>query len=509
MGKKGLLVALAAMVAFSMPGCLGLSETGKYAKQLNLPEETIAIVNQLNYGTNTVALLDEINYLPEEVQINEEFLNYLKQIADDKVVTDDELARFNDFDQDGLTNSDELGYDTNLFNADSDDDGLKDAEEVKYGTNPLEANPGLKQALDYLSTFPEKNSKEMIELGLGNVVVDYLLLLSSLTDQDFAQYASENKLCIQDRDLTKLEIKFLNEPDNYSKDLFDYYMSEVNNINPELASELTKLPDFQEIDIEDIEALEDIVDLARGTSVFDTNFDSILNEGIKDERKYCSPLEALVWLLYDYDKEYIDNEIYYHTDFGYLMARGQKTQLKPLLWRLVYFSWEKSSESNNFLSGRWEDFSEVTDRLNSPMLVSMYMVHNISYDHEKCQAFIKSGRDIWQSPRVTFDRKQGVCKDHATLALYCLLESGYKYDNFELYQNDAACVLFACAQPWSPGKGHLVCLFIRDGVYYIIDNGTLVGPFLIVDKAADATYANWGKYYFVNLAHTKTKQFSR
>ena len=258
MGKKGLLVALATMLVFSMPSCLGLTETGEYAKQLNLPEETIAIVNQLNYETNTIALLDEISRLPEDVQINEEFLNYLKQIAADKVVTDDELAEFNDFDQDGLTNIDELQYGTDLFNADSDDDGVQDAEEVKYGTNPLKPNPGLKQALDYLSTFPEKNLKEMIELGLDNVVVDYLLLLSYLNDQDFAQYALENKLGFQDRNLTELEIKFLNQPDNYSKDLFDYYMSEVNNINPELADELLKLPDFQEIDIKNIETLEAI-----------------------------------------------------------------------------------------------------------------------------------------------------------------------------------------------------------------------------------------------------------
>lgn len=43
-----------------------------------------------------------------------------------------------DFDQDGLTNLEELRYDTNPFSADSDNDGLTDGEEIHiYGTDPL------------------------------------------------------------------------------------------------------------------------------------------------------------------------------------------------------------------------------------------------------------------------------------------------------------------------------------------------------------------------------------
>lgn len=43
-----------------------------------------------------------------------------------------------DFDQDGLTNLEELRYDTNPFSADSDNDDLMDGEEIHiYGTDPL------------------------------------------------------------------------------------------------------------------------------------------------------------------------------------------------------------------------------------------------------------------------------------------------------------------------------------------------------------------------------------
>jgi Bacterial TSP3 repeat len=48
------------------------------------------------------------------------------------------IATYNDYDDDGLTDSDELNfYNTNPYNADSDGDGFSDGEEVQNGYNPL------------------------------------------------------------------------------------------------------------------------------------------------------------------------------------------------------------------------------------------------------------------------------------------------------------------------------------------------------------------------------------
>ncbi len=45
-----------------------------------------------------------------------------------------------DYDGDGLSNDDEILYQTNLYNADSDGDGLSDAQEIALGTNPVNAD---------------------------------------------------------------------------------------------------------------------------------------------------------------------------------------------------------------------------------------------------------------------------------------------------------------------------------------------------------------------------------
>jgi len=424
-GKRVLLVVLATILTFSVPGCVGLTETGKYAKQLNLPEETIAIVNELNYETNTIALLDEISCLPEHVQTNEQFLNYLKQIAADKQVTDDELVRF----------------------------------------------------------------KEMIGLGLDTAVVDYLLLLSSLKDQDFAQYALESKLCIKDRNLTELEIRFINEPDNYSQELFNYYGSEVNNINPELASELTKLPDFQVVDVKNIEALEDILWLTTEAR-YQPLFELMLKEGVPEKRKYCAPLEAMIWLLYDTD----DLPSYSSVE------------------DLVIAGW-LSSTSDLYDSSRWEKFEEVVDRLQSPCLVAIYMVANLGYDLAMRATLIGYGRgwlSLIRTPEQIFQQKLAICTEHSRFALYCLLQNGYSYDEFEANRDKAACIFEACDEslPTSPHR-HAVCLYIKQGNFYTIDDrsyGFMEGPFRTIEEAADLTFHGWKSYKFYDLDLKVTKR---
>lgn len=92
-------------------------------------------------------------------------------------------------------------------------------------------------------------------------------------------------------------------------------------------------------------------------------FELILNEGLKEKRKYCTPLEALLWIAYD----------------------RKLSECNPLISdtftvsSLIKDAWTNTSESGNFSSKRWKDFDEVTDRLNSPQLIAIYTKFNLLY----------------------------------------------------------------------------------------------------------------------------------
>ena len=167
---------------------------------------------------------------------------------------------------------------------------------------------------------------------------------------------------------------------------------------PELYEELLKLPDLKEIDDRDREAVEDIASLALNPK-YEEAFEAMLNEGIKGKRKYCSPLEALLWVAYDRELN------------GYYPLRPYK------LGKLANDAWKNTTTSESYASERWQDFDEVVDRLNSPMLVREWVNHRLRYDYSRVH--------LVQTPEATFDLTAGVCRHAATLATECLLSGGY------------------------------------------------------------------------------------
>ena len=66
---------------------------------------------------------------------------------------------------------------------------------------------------------------------------------------------------------------------------------------------------------------------------------------------------------------------------------------------------------------KWDEFSEVVDRLNSSYLISKYLVNNFEFVYH-------SGTTPY-SPRYFFKIKKGDCKDFAKFAVYCLRRAGY------------------------------------------------------------------------------------
>jgi hypothetical protein len=241
---------------------------------------------------------------------------------------------------------------------------------------------------------------------------------------------------------------------------------------PELFEELLKLPDLKELDDKDNEAIKDISYSALDTK-YKTIFESMLNEGIKNKRKYCTPLEALLWIAYD--KEF----------------DGFNPLNNYSLTNLINDAWVNTTTSNNFASGKWLNLAEVTDRLNSPELIATYMQNNFSYSYTLGEAEgVKSAEQI-------FKDKKGACYDHALFAAYCLKKNGY----------DNAWGIKVTFDRIIQGYyiGHIGCIYQdpKDNLYYCMDFGTkgytVYGPFSSTDEAAKLN-CEIGSYGQANLA---------
>lgn len=449
-----LLITLVAICLTS--ACV--NEVDTYAQEYGLPLEIRLIVRKLQYGGNVEVLLWKLQNLPQELQTHKETLSYLKRVAEDRKVSDEELF---------ILVNDRL---------DHDGDGLDLAMEKRLNTDPLKPDTEVKYALDFLKSISNETLREYLKFGIDSDVVEYIVLLESLP-KDFAKYALESKLCIEDRQLTQLERNFLREPDSYSQELFSNYLCEIREISPELEEELKILPDFKLVETKDVEGLEDIVILA-GNPKYGKVFDWIFNEGIRDKRKYCSPLEALLWIAYD-EEFYGDNPTPY---FGYNMVK---------------FAWRRSSTSRYYKSQKWQDYGEVIYRLNSPSLVSIYMEDNIAYDSDELIRIQQGHGARVANPTETFKRRKGVCNEQARFALRCLLANGYKYNDFEHHKDRAACVI--SAQSRDDPIGHDTCLYVENGAFYIIDNGLIRGSYDSVEEAVEATKANWYQYRFMDV----------
>ena len=269
-------------------------------------------------------------------------------------------------------------------------------------------------------------------------------------------------------------------------------LAELAVAYPELCEELLKLPDLEEIDEKDKEAIQDIAELAL-KPLFRSAFESMLDEGVKDKRKYCAPLEALLWVAYDRELD------------GYYPLRPYN------LGRLINDAWKHTSTSENYKSDRWK-FDSATERLNFPEAISIYVMDNISYDHAMMEE-VRITKD-WpspKSPRETYEIGKGVCYEQARLELKWLLDGGYIYNDFEGNKSEAACTLFA-REPDDEFRGHHVCLYIDGGRFYMMNselNGGIEGPFKSVEEAADNTWWGWKQYQFQHVDGHITKAVNR
>jgi hypothetical protein len=248
--------------------------------------------------------------------------------------------------------------------------------------------------------------------------------------------------------------------------------------NPLLASEIRKLPEFQDgIAIQEEKALYALVELyADNPKIFSNAFEQMYQVGIPEIRKYCSPLQALFWLIED-GKEKEINELlkpYTRKLNAYTIDRllkkawifDKSAEIEPTkkvlqltqdeaqsiiselskdkqdfykdmshetindtLFRQYkgipgYFpkeirktikSYLKQIPNENYKNYvRWKDFNTVLDRLNSPELVDYWIWNNIKYK-----------RGYVNTPWEVFKKKEGHCISTGYFGNGALKRAGY------------------------------------------------------------------------------------
>jgi len=203
-------------------------------------------------------------------------------------------------------------------------------------------------------------------------------------------------------------------------------------VNRTLALEAGRLPAFQKgIKEKEVLALTRFTELLENaTSEQKTNLESLLSIGLKDSRRYSSPLEAVFWTLAKDD--YNQN----------------KQVLQLPLEELLDKAWDFSDRTI------WEDYETVTDRLNAPELINYYQRIRFVYESK---LVLERRYPYTGDAHGLYVKNLGYCYDFADFASYCLKKGGYKTSIVGVHPS----------QP----RSHVVCRYDVDGGSYYIDNG--------------------------------------
>lgn len=201
---------------------------------------------------------------------------------------------------------------------------------------------------------------------------------------------------------------------------------QLHALDPALAVEVGRLPEFQgKVGDRQILALNRFTDLIPNLSPEEkSNLANFLKVGQPKFRRYCTPLQAIFWLLEEEETYLKHNPLHY-----------------PLEDILLY-AWDFTEKS------RWSDFEIVSDRLNSPEFINYYEQAIFTYvSHGECPGYAKG----------IFKSKKGCCSDYTAFSEYCLRKAGYNARAIKVV---------------SPtGKAyHVVCEYEdKDGKEYIMD----------------------------------------
>jgi len=314
--------------------------------------------------------------------------------------------------------------------------------------------------------------------------------LKGIRDKAWLNYVLANNLCMKDRQVTDVEKSYLNNPtpENADKVLKSYLseMNEIPEIGTDLVKEFPKLPDFKPAN-DTVKATEAIKVVAIRPASRQA-FIAMFNEGIRDKRKYCSPLQALVW--YANDNEFVGID-----PIAVMASDSIEANIRARIYSFIDSVWK-----GTYKTSKWEDYQTVKDRLSTGKLVSLFMESNIFYDNEKYYEIQRTGTiPRTRGPAETLKLRKGICTEQAWFAYDCLSSNGHVFDGFDYHENPAAAILqiFKISRSQQTMEDHAVCIFRESkNQYYIINNGRLQGPFDSIRKAADRAVPGWGQYVF-------------
>lgn len=200
------------------------------------------------------------------------------------------------------------------------------------------------------------------------------------------------------------------------------------DIDPDVTLEAGKLPEFQgqvsELQALSLSRFTDL--LANASPVEKANLGKFFKIGQPAFRRYCSPLQAVFWLL--------EKEEY----------NSKESPLTYSLNTLLRKSWRFSEQD------RWRDYEIVTDRLNAPELINYYEWNRFKY---------YVGSDGKEAPYHLFKTNLGHCRDVTAFTVYCLQKGGYRAWPLRV------------ASPSGLYPDHALTLFEVDGKKFIMDNG--------------------------------------
>ena len=222
----------------------------------------------------------------------------------------------------------------------------------------------------------------------------------------------------------------------YAGKQYPSILNELARKNPSLVQELGKLPELQDgISNTDLMALSRIyLVYNQNQKDFNSAFERMYDVGYPDVRKFCTPLQALYWMALKDTLEQIDISNY-------------------TLITLLNEAWYKAGFELDG-TGRWDDFGDVTERLNDPRLVDYYESRNFNYKE------IRLGSpEEYKNPYHIFRWKHGRCWLYTAFSDYCLKKAGYQAHAITVYHGN------------SRYPNHVTCAFNdKDGKEYILDN---------------------------------------
>lgn len=274
--------------------------------------------------------------------------------------------------------------------------------------------------------------------------------------------------------------------------------SDIQNKNALLAQEIGKLPELHDgIQNNDTSAISLLCKIYNENGkLFDDFFKKIYNVGLPDVRKYCSPLQAVFWIAQKGDEKKVKNVIYNYSlkdllsqawkfdpptltddeiaeiiesisdnELKQRYQRDIKTSTNAQIQRLMQIDLRSnrrafSRKARKLLTRkkilkhpRWEDFTTVTERLNSPALINYYEQSQISW------VFWRTLPSWPVSIRYVFNNGKGDCTGIADFTAFCLKRAGYEAYEWKI-------------DPMSPNDAHhSICVYYDGGIKYVMDSG--------------------------------------